>query len=131
MPVFHFYTAVALKSGVFERSTRRWNAGFQTEQSIKRKYMWNLDVNPEETALLLVDVINDLAFDGGDDLLFHALPMATQLVDLKAKARAAGDPHHLCQRQLWPLALGFSEVGALLPAYRCARQGDCAYVGAA
>ncbi len=54
--------------------------------------MWKLETNAKETALLLVDVINDLAFDGGDDLLFHALPMAMQLVALKAKARAAGIP---------------------------------------
>lgn len=54
--------------------------------------MWNLANNPETTALLLVDVINDLEFDGGDDLLFHALPMAVQLVKLKAQARACGIP---------------------------------------
>lgn len=43
-------------------------------------------------ALLLVDVMNDLEFPGGDLLLEHALPMARALLDLKARARAAGVP---------------------------------------
>lgn len=54
--------------------------------------MWNLERDPATTALLLVDVINDLEFDGGDDLLFHALPMAVQLVALKAQAQALEIP---------------------------------------
>ena len=32
-----------------------------------------------ETALLLIDVINDLDFDGGEKMLVHALPMAMAL----------------------------------------------------
>jgi nicotinamidase-related amidase len=45
-----------------------------------------------ETALLLIDVINDLEFDGGEKLLAHALPMATALAELKRRAKAAGIP---------------------------------------
>lgn len=45
-----------------------------------------------ETALLLVDVINDLEFDGGDRLLKTALPAARKLAALKARARRAGVP---------------------------------------
>jgi hypothetical protein len=37
-------------------------------------------------ALLLVDVMNDLEFDGGAALLEHALPMARTLADLKRRA---------------------------------------------
>jgi nicotinamidase-related amidase len=44
------------------------------------------------TALLLIDVINDLAFDGGEDLKRQALPMAPALADLKQRAKAAGIP---------------------------------------
>lgn len=43
-------------------------------------------------ALLLIDVINDLEFDGGDALLEQALPMAQALRALKARARDAGIP---------------------------------------
>ncbi len=38
-------------------------------------------------ALLLVDVVNDLDFDGGRRLLARALPMATRLAALAARAR--------------------------------------------
>ena len=43
-------------------------------------------------ALLLIDVINDLDFDGGEQLLTHALPMARRLADLKQRAKNAGIP---------------------------------------
>jgi nicotinamidase-related amidase len=42
--------------------------------------------------LVLIDVINDLEFDGGDALLAQALPMAERLAALKRRARAAGVP---------------------------------------
>jgi len=43
-------------------------------------------------ALLMVDVINDLEFEGGDKLLRHALAMAQRLAALARRARAAGVP---------------------------------------
>jgi nicotinamidase-related amidase len=43
-------------------------------------------------ALLLIDVINHLEFEGGDRLLEHAVPMADRLRALKRRARAAGIP---------------------------------------
>jgi nicotinamidase-related amidase len=48
------------------------------------------DTSP--VALILIDVINDLEFDGGDRLLEHALPMARALADLKRRCREAGIP---------------------------------------
>ena len=45
-----------------------------------------------DTALLLIDVINDLEFDGGEKLLAQALPMAAALSKLKARAKTAGIP---------------------------------------
>ena len=45
-----------------------------------------------KTALLLIDVINDLEFDGGERLLTHAMPMAVALAALKGRAKAAGIP---------------------------------------
>lgn len=43
-------------------------------------------------ALLLIDVINDLEFEEGKQLLKVALPMARRLRDLKKRAKAAGIP---------------------------------------
>ena len=44
------------------------------------------------TALLLIDVINDLAFEGSDALVEQAEPMARRLATLKRRATAAGVP---------------------------------------
>jgi nicotinamidase-related amidase len=43
-------------------------------------------------ALLLIDVINDLEFEGGELLLRHALPMAERIAALKAQAQAYSIP---------------------------------------
>ncbi|CAN5758217.1 cysteine hydrolase [soil metagenome] len=45
-----------------------------------------------ETVLILIDVINDLEFEGGEQLLPHALPMAENIAKLKARAEAAKIP---------------------------------------
>jgi nicotinamidase-related amidase len=49
---------------------------------------------PDEAAaaLLLIDVINDLEFEGGDALLAEATPMAERLATLAQRARRAGLP---------------------------------------
>jgi nicotinamidase-related amidase len=44
------------------------------------------------TALLLIDVINDLAFDGSEVLVTQAEPMAIRLAALKRRTSAAGIP---------------------------------------
>jgi nicotinamidase-related amidase len=43
-------------------------------------------------ALLLIDLINDLEFPEGDQLLRHVLPMIDRVVELKRRAKAAGIP---------------------------------------
>ena len=43
-------------------------------------------------ALLLIDVINDLEFESGGELLQYALPMAERLAALKRRAKEAGVP---------------------------------------
>ena len=45
-----------------------------------------------EAALLLIDVINDLEFPEGDQLLAHALPMAERLVDAEAAGEGRRHP---------------------------------------
>lgn len=45
-----------------------------------------------DVALLLIDVINDLEFPEGEQLLRFARPMAERIVELKGKARRAGIP---------------------------------------
>ena len=43
-------------------------------------------------ALLMIDVINDLEFEEGDQLLRFATPMAQRIAELKRRAQAAGVP---------------------------------------
>jgi nicotinamidase-related amidase len=43
-------------------------------------------------ALLLIDVINDLEFEGGKDLLPHAIEMARNIAALKRRAKQRGIP---------------------------------------
>ena len=45
-----------------------------------------------EVALLLIDVINDLEFPGGEELLRGALPAARKIARLKQRVRQAGVP---------------------------------------
>jgi nicotinamidase-related amidase len=59
--------------------------------------MKNDDLNgnaPDESeiALLLIDVINDLEFEGGEELLQSALPAARKIAGLKERAQQAGVP---------------------------------------
>ena len=50
--------------------------------------------SPDEAAvvLLLIDVINDFAFPGSENLLRFARPMAERIAGLKARAKEAGIP---------------------------------------
>jgi nicotinamidase-related amidase len=43
-------------------------------------------------ALLVIDMINDMEFEGGEQLLKHAKPAAQCIADYKRRARAAGIP---------------------------------------
>ena len=45
-----------------------------------------------EAALVLIDVINDLEFPEGDELLRYARPMAERIAALKRRAKGAGLP---------------------------------------
>ena len=45
-----------------------------------------------DVALLLIDVINDLDFPEGDQLLRYALPMAHKIAALKRRAKTEGIP---------------------------------------
>lgn len=63
-----------------------------SEKTLRNRDRLNHAPDHAETALLLIDVINDLEFDGGDKLLSHALPMASTLAALKRRAKANGIP---------------------------------------
>jgi nicotinamidase-related amidase len=43
-------------------------------------------------ALVLIDVINDMEYPGGDRLLEHAIPVAERVAGLKRRTKAAGVP---------------------------------------
>src|SRR6266567_8916362 len=45
-----------------------------------------------DVALLLLDVINDLEWEGGERLFEHVMPMARNLAALKKRAKRAGIP---------------------------------------
>lgn len=45
-----------------------------------------------EAALVLIDVINDLEFPEGDQLLRYARPMAGRIAELRRRAKGAGIP---------------------------------------
>ena len=45
-----------------------------------------------DVAILLIDVINDLEFPEGDQLLRYAVPMADRIARLKERAGRAGVP---------------------------------------
>jgi nicotinamidase-related amidase len=49
-------------------------------------------IRARSTALMLIDVINDLAFPGAASLIEQAEPMAARLARLKRRAAAAGVP---------------------------------------
>ncbi len=49
-------------------------------------------IAPRRTALLLIDVINDLRFPAGRRLLRYALPAAKRLASLRRRAKAASIP---------------------------------------
>jgi nicotinamidase-related amidase len=63
-----------------------------SENTLRNRDRLNHAPDHAETALLLIDVINDLEFAGGDKLLSHALPMASTLAALKRRAKANGIP---------------------------------------
>ena len=55
--------------------------------------MDNNPVNHESSiALLLIDVINDLEFDGGEKLIEYAMPMARNIAKLKLEAKKRSVP---------------------------------------
>jgi hypothetical protein len=52
-----------------------------------------------DLALVLIDVVNDLEFDGGENLLTHALPMARALAALKRRTMGRPRTPVLSRRQ--------------------------------
>jgi nicotinamidase-related amidase len=52
----------------------------------------SVSIPPAGSALLLIDVINDLDFEGSDELVAQAEAMAVRLSALKRRATAAGVP---------------------------------------
>ena len=61
-------------------------------------------------ALVLVDVINDMEFPGGERLAEHALPAAGRISGLKRQAREAGVPVIYCNDNFGRWRSDFHEV---------------------
>jgi nicotinamidase-related amidase len=81
---------------VYRRSrragTKRPQVGQKQTRARSRPAAGTVTVPASGTALLLIDVINDLAFEGSETLVEQATPMATRLAALKRRATAAGVP---------------------------------------
>jgi hypothetical protein len=73
--------------------TMRRSASTQKQRQTRSRRQGGTVVVPASgTALLLIDVINDLAFEGSEALVEQAESMATRLAALKRRATAAGVP---------------------------------------
>jgi nicotinamidase-related amidase len=66
------------------------------------------DTSP--VALVLVDVINDMEFPGGERLAEHALPAAERIAGLRRQAREAGVPVIYCNDNFGRWRSDFHEV---------------------
>ena len=66
------------------------------------------DTSP--VALVLVDVINDMEFPGGERLAEHALPAAERIAELKRQARGLGVPVIYCNDNFGRWRSDFNEV---------------------
>lgn len=69
----------------------------EQRSKLKKRMKKNNDLHgnapdKSEVALVLIDVINDLEFEGGEELLRTALPAAKQIARLKERAHQAGVP---------------------------------------
>jgi nicotinamidase-related amidase len=67
----------------------RASGSHRSRRSIRQR---RVSIPVAGSALLLIDVINDLAFEGSDVLVAQAEPMAMRLAALKRRAAAAGVP---------------------------------------
>lgn len=63
-----------------------------TTQPGKQSDLHGSAPDTHDTALLLIDVINDFEFPRGDELFEQALPIAPRIAELKQRTRAAGIP---------------------------------------
>lgn len=59
---------------------------------VKNENLYGMVPDKSSVALVMLDVINDLEFEGGEMLLEHALPMAHRLAALKTRAKALQIP---------------------------------------
>jgi nicotinamidase-related amidase len=66
------------------------------------------------TALLMIDLVNPLDFEGGADLLARALPAAHRIAALRRRAHAAGVPSVFVNDNFDCWHLGFRELAARL-----------------
>jgi nicotinamidase-related amidase len=62
------------------------------DERARRSTLSTLALPVAGTALLLIDVVNDMAFNGSQQLIRQAEPMASRLAALKRRASAAGVP---------------------------------------
>jgi len=59
---------------------------------VKDRDLYGSAPDKAPVALLLIDIINDLEFEGGENLIKYALPMAEKIKALRLRARRLGIP---------------------------------------
>ena len=73
-------------------SDEQGSANISMKQTARNSDRLNHAPDRANTALVLIDVVNDLEFHGGETLLARALPMASALAAFKQRAKAHGIP---------------------------------------
>jgi len=68
------------------------SGGVSRQMPAKNQDLHGNAPDKSSVALLLIDVINDLEFEGGRDLLPHAIEMARNIAALKRRAKQLGIP---------------------------------------
>lgn len=66
------------------------NSGYEAFMQNKAQNLHGMVPEKSPVALLLIDVINDLEFEGAEKLERYILPMAKRLAELKRRAKDAG-----------------------------------------
>ena len=80
----------------------------------------NCVLHESPVALLLIDVINDLEFEDGQQLVEHAIPMARNIASLKVEAKKRGVPCLYVNDNFGQWQSDFKHLVS-----RCVRNGVC------
>jgi hypothetical protein len=93
----------------------------------KRKEKREHVIHQNRHALLIIDMLNTLDFEGAGKLLPKAKKAAKAIQKLKARAKAKKNSSDLRQRQFRTMAIGLVKSICHLPERRLTWPGPCPY----